>query len=178
MKHVVCPNDRGMDLFSCSASYNLFIIIIIIIVLIIRYSYFKNSRGAAAGNVCLGIIPIDFEDENDLIQLVACGYHSPSTENYPDLPAAHGPAQTAPPSSAGWQTGWADRKSGGWPPLTTPAASRTSRGPSSRPASTDTYAPKPKRRTVWQTACLLFGGGGFVRVCPHITWWKIRAWLM
>lgn len=29
-------------------------------VLIIRYSYFKNSRGAAAGNVCLDIISIDF----------------------------------------------------------------------------------------------------------------------
>lgn len=42
-----------------------------------------------------------FKDKNNLILLGADGHHRPSTENYPDLPAARGLTQTVLPSSAG-----------------------------------------------------------------------------
>lgn len=85
-----------------------------------------------------------FQDKNNLILVAMNGCRTPSARNYPDLPAARGPAQTALPSLAGSQRGWAGRTSGGWPPSATPAASRTSRGPSSHPASADTCAPRTR----------------------------------
>lgn len=86
-----------------------------------------------------------FGDKNNWMLLAVHGQPRPSAQNYPDLPAAHGRGQTAPPSSAGWQTEWADRTSGDWPPSATPAASRTLRGLSSHPTWADTSAPTTGR---------------------------------
>lgn len=124
-------------------------------------------------------------DKNNLILLAVDGQHRLSAENYPDLPAAHGRAQTAPPSSAGWQTEWADRMSGGWPPSAAPAASRISRGLSSCPAWADTSAPTTEREdhnAGDKTACLTFAMARFCGVpdgksepgwCSPSCWWEI-----
>lgn len=65
--------------------------------------------------------------------------------HYPNLPAVRDPTRTVLPSSAGSRTGWADRRNEGLTPSAAPAASRTSRGLSSHPTSTDTSAPEPQQ---------------------------------